>query len=302
MTMTRTSTWNNIGTTINTNDFSKVLSSVGLDYTVESKPVFTNFNNKNIEIPNRKAIVRDDGHVYQVLSKNYTPIQNAEAFDFINYIDEDIHFVKAGETQSGLIYIIGELPEVNILGDKFIPHVIFQNSHNGKYPLATSICPLRIVCQNQFKIAFKQSNSTFVIRHTKNIASKMKMASETLENVSSYMKIFNEKAEMFSKKNVSESQITKFINFLFPITEDMSDKLIASVEEEKMKFIKAYKSEDNLNFKGSAWGLINGLTDYITHKDYKRKVEYKDEKKFVETILISNVVNNSVKYLESSLV
>lgn len=302
MTMTRTSTWNNIGTTINTNDFSKVLSSAGLDYTVESKPVFTNFNNENIEIPNRKAIVRDDGHVYQVLSKNYTPIQNAEAFDFINYIDEDIHFVKAGETQSGLIYIIGELPEVNILGDKFIPHVIFQNSHNGKYPLATSICPLRIVCQNQFKIAFKQSNSTFVIRHTKNIASKMKMASETLENVSSYMKIFNEKAEMFSKKNVSESQITKFINFLFPITEDMSDKLIASVEEEKMKFIKAYKSEDNLNFKGSAWGLINGLTDYITHKDYKRKVEYKDEKKFVETILISNVVNNSVKYLESSLV
>jgi len=299
MTNTRTSTWNSIGTDLNTTDFSTVLKDAHLDYTVKCQDVTTEINGEQIVIPGRKAIVRDDGHIYGVLSKNYTPIQNQTAFEFINDIDEDIKFVKAGETYNGLIYIIGELNKVNILGDEFIPHVIFRNSHNGGYSLATSICPLRVVCQNQFNLAFKESNSTFIIKHTINAENKMAIASDALKNISHYMKVFNEKAELFATQKIDEAKVTKFINFMFPINEEMTPKAIEQAEEQKTRFIKAYQSDDNLNFRGTAWGLINGLTDYITHKTYKRKVENADEKRFIDTICIGDKLNESMDFIKA---
>ena len=71
------------------------------------------------------------------------------------------------------------------------------------------------------------------------------------------------------------------------------------LHQEKNKFLAAYNNEDNNNFKGTAWGLINGLTDYITHKEYKRKVENADEKRFIDTILVANNLNTQMDYLQS---
>lgn len=297
--MTRTSTWENIGTTINESKIDDVLIKAGLDYTVIASPLFTEMNDKKVEVKSNNVIMKSTGDICGVVSNKYVPMQNKDAFDFINYINEDIHFIKAGETKSGLVYVIGELNEMNILGDKFKTHLIFQNSHNGKYQLAMSICPLRIICQNQFNLSFKESNATYLIRHTKNVESRMAIASESLHKISDYMNSFKQKAELFAQQKVDATQVTKFLNYMFPEKEDMSDKALIKLEDEKAKFLKAYNSEDNQNFKGSAWGLLNGLTDYITHKEFKRKVELPEEKKFIETIVVANNLNSSMEYLQS---
>lgn len=299
MTNTRTSTWENIGITINETKIDDVLVKAGLDYAVIASPLFTEMNGKKIEVKSNNVIMKSTGDICGVVSDKYVPMQNKDAFDFINYINEDIHFVKAGETKSGLVYVIGELNEMNILGDKFKTHLIFQNSHNGKYQLAMSICPLRIICQNQFNLSFKESNATYLIRHTKNVESRMAIASESLHKISDYMNSFKQKAELFAQQKVDATQVTKFLNYMFPEKEDMSDKALIKLEDEKAKFLKAYNSEDNQNFKGSAWGLLNGLTDYITHKEFKRKVELPEEKKFIETIVVANNLNSSMEYLQS---
>lgn len=299
MTNTRTSTWENIGTTINETKIDDVLVKAGLDYAVIASPLFTEMNGKKIEVKSNNVIMKSTGDICGVVSDKYVPMQNKDAFDFINYINEDIHFVKAGETKSGLVYVIGELNEMNILGDKFKTHLIFQNSHNGKYQLAMSICPLRIICQNQFNLSFKESNATYLIRHTKNVESRMAIASESLHKISDYMNSFKQKAELFAKQKVDATQITKFLNYMFPEKEGMSDKALIKLEDEKAKFLKAYNGEDNQNFKGSAWGLLNGLTDYITHKEFKRKVELPEEKRFIETIVVANNLNSSMEYLQS---
>lgn len=297
--MTRTSTWENIGTTINETKIDDVLVEAGLDYTVIASPLFTEMNGKKIEVKSNNVIMKSTGDICGVVSDKYVPMQNKDAFDFINYINEDIHFVKAGETKSGLVYVIGELNEMNILGDNFKTHLIFQNSHNGKYQLAMSICPLRIICQNQFNLSFKESNATYLIRHTKNVESRMAIASESLHKISDYMNSFKQKAELFAQQKVDATQVTKFLNYMFPEKEGMSEKALIKLEDEKTKFLKAYNADDNQNFKGSAWGLLNGLTDYITHKEFKRKVELPEEKRFIETIVVANNLNSSMEYLQS---
>ena len=304
MLLERTVSWNEIGTEVTgTNrNVEDILSQANLDYSVEKTDIFTKIGNYDVKIDGKQAVVRNDGKIYGVVSDKYTPIQNVDAFDFIKNIDENIEFVKAGETKAGLIYLIGKLQEKKILGDEFTPYVIFQNGHNGLYSLKMAICPLRIVCQNQFNMAFKESNSTFNIKHSRNIESKVRTAAESLAQFNHYMTVFEQKAEKFALQGVNEERLQMFLNFMFPVDENATDRIKRNVEESKHDFLQAYNSDDNSNFRGTAWGLLNGLTDYITHSTYKRKVDDVGEKKFIDTIVDAKMLNNATNYINQMLV
>ena len=157
----RTTTWHAIGKDVQEcTDMAQVLRKSGLDYTVEKRPIWTypdvEDSGKRMIIPNRFITTRkEDGHIYDVVSDKFEIVQNADAFDFVNYMGDEIQFEKAGETASGMVYIIAKLPDVDILGDKFTPHVIFRNGFSGKVKITAAIAPLRLVCQNQFNFAFK---------------------------------------------------------------------------------------------------------------------------------------------------
>lgn len=293
----RTSTWSGIGYDMNVKDVDTALNMAHLNYTVSLNPIYSKINDKEFEIPSKKSVIRDtDGHFYNIVSDGYVPFQNHEAFDFLHYLNEDMTIVKAGETYNGLVYVIGELREMNILGDKFKLYAIFQNGHNGHYKTATTICPLRMVCENQFNLSFRETNSTFAIKHTKNIHNSVKNAIDSLSKINEYTKIFNEKAQLLASKKISHDQVIQFLDFMFPVRPEATNAELEKSDIEKHKFLTAYNCDDNQNFKGSAWGLLNGLTDYITHSEFKRKVDHADEKIFVRTIVDSSI-NTPFQYL-----
>ena len=145
-TIGRQSTFANIGTKIvNSSTVEEALVEAGLNYEVHKTPIFTN----NVLINGSYATCPtfDEGKTYGeafgIVSDKYQVIQNNEAFSFIDCIPE-LEFKKMGTTKGGMIYFIGELPELNILGDSYNPYLIFRNSHNGRYNLQVTICPLRI--------------------------------------------------------------------------------------------------------------------------------------------------------------
>jgi len=62
-------------------------------------------------VPDKFATVREDtGEILGVVGNNYNICQNEDAFDFINYMSNDIKFERAGQTASGLVYIVAQLP------------------------------------------------------------------------------------------------------------------------------------------------------------------------------------------------
>lgn len=189
----RTTTWHAVGKSVEEcRNMDEVLKASGLDYTVQKMPVFAGINwaadTGTREIHNRFVTVRDsDQHMYDVVSDQFEIIQNREAFDFVDYMGEEIQYEKAGETKGGMVYIIGKLPEVDILGDTFTPHVIFRNGFTGKVKITAAICPIRMVCQNQFNFAFARTNNTVTIRHVKNAPQKLEEAQEILRVSADYM-------------------------------------------------------------------------------------------------------------------
>ena len=286
----RTSTWTNIGKDVTAcKDMEQVLQMSGLDYTVEKRPIFTYPDIKDdgtrMIIPNRFITTRrQDGHTYDVVSDKFEIIQNRDAFDFVKYMGDELLFEKAGETQSGMVFVIGKLPEVDILGDKFTPHVIFRNGFSGKVKITAAICPLRIVCQNQFNFAFKNTANTVQIRHVGNAEAKLEEAKEVLRLSADYMAELNTMAEHFAAMRLDQARMERITDYLFPMpTEDMNPFKRKSLEDARAKFISAHDAEDNRNFRGTAWGMVNAYTDYLTHKEPAGKREDRFEGKFVNT-------------------
>lgn len=286
----RTSTWTNIGKDVTAcKDMEQVLEMSGLDYTVEKRPIFTypdiEDDGTRMVIPNRFITTRrQDGHTYDVVSDKFEIIQNRDAFDFVKYMGDELLFEKAGETQSGMVFVIGRLPEVDILGDKFTPHVIFRNGFSGKVKITAAICPLRIVCQNQFNFAFRNAANTVQIRHVGNAEAKLEEAKEVLRLSADYMAELNTMAEHFAAMRLDRARMERITDYLFPMpTEDMNPFKRKSLEDARAKFISAHDAEDNRNFRGTAWGMVNAYTDYLTHKEPAGKREDRFEGKFVNT-------------------
>ena len=259
--------------------FEEALNIGGLNYEVQKQPIFLA---DGTMINGQTATVRNtDNHVYGIVSDKYQIVQNRDAFGFIDEMSDDIKFEKIGETQTGMIYLIASMEKMNILGDSYQPYLIFRNSHNGRFQLQATICPLRIVCQNQFNVAFKQSPNTITIRHSSMAEIRLQEATRVLKGTAEYMKELNKQAESWATQKISNQQIVQIIDELFPISQDMKDFQLQRVEDNKAQFIKAYKADDNGNFRNSMWGLINAYSDYITHREPARKTATAKENQFV---------------------
>lgn len=286
----RTTTWHAIGKDVSEcTDMEQVLEASGLDYRVVKRPLFYGGSwadeSGTIELVDRFVTVREsDNHPYDVVSDKFEIIQNRDAFDFVNYMGSEVFFEKAGETATGMVYVIARLPEVNILGDAFTPHVIFRNGFNGKVKITAAICPLRMVCQNQFNFAFRHTENTVTIRHVQNAEQKLQEAREVLRVSADYMDQLNLMAQTYVGKKLGKDALSWVLDMMFPIKdrETLNHYALHRLEVARARFTQAYEADDNSNFRGTAWGMINAYTDFLTHAPAMGVAATKDEGKFTK--------------------
>ena len=276
----RIASWASIGTTIDSTAVEDALTKANLNYEVAKETLYLADGNRIPEMvattyttTNSKGEVSK--HILGTVGEKYEVVQNRDGFAFVDYISDGLKFVKGGMTHTGMIYLIAELPEVDILGDGFKPYVIFRNSFNGKYQLSAAITPLRVVCQNQFNFAFKHVENTINIRHSARAYDRMEEAKYVLQGVAQYMGKLNEIAKQFAgiKLNKTETEIA--VNMLFPTPDNADERAKLVLASQKASFVKMLDADDNQNHKGNAWGLVNAYTDYITHTSI-RKGRYED--------------------------
>lgn len=277
--MMREATWTNIGTDIReAKNVEQALQLSGLDYNVVKQNIYLP---SGALVPKKYATVQEGtNNVFGVVGDNYELVQNRDAFDFIDsIIPEGLEFVKAGTTKD-TVYIISKLPEHYVLGDEFTPYIIFQNSHNGFSTLRAAICPLRIVCQNQFATAFKDADNFISLRHSSSIHGRLEESKAVLQRAAEYMDVFSKEAEELAMIKISPAKETMILNNFFNIPEDASTRKFNNMMDKRDEFMVALNQEDNREFRGTAWGMVNAFADYITHLNPKRHTELSQINKF----------------------
>lgn len=290
----RRSTFATIGTDVSgATSVNEVLERAKLNYTVAKTPIYVMENGEIVEFKGKKAtVIEETGQQLGIVTDQYQICQNQEAFDFVDYVSDDLTFVKAGQTHTGLIYMIASLPNVQVLGDSITPYVIFQNSHDGLSSVRATISPLRIVCQNQFNLSFRDSSNTLSIRHSGDISNKLIEGRAMLSDVAGYMERFNDEAEVLAGIKLNRESMNNIFNQLFKYDPSkMSPKQVESFEQKRAEFLFAYEAEDNQNFKGTGWGMMNAATDILTHKRLTNRANAADSA-FMTTSITSRELTN----------
>ena len=290
--MFRTATFANIGTDIKgISSTEEALNAAHLNYNVVKTNMYLKGESGElIDYPDMKfTTVEGTSRVLGVVSAKYEICQNRDAFSFIDYIGRDFdgfEYVKAGETPNGIVYIIAKFPNDSILGDAFTPYIIFQNSHDGRSSIKATICPLRIICQNQFNLSFKSSPNTVRIVHSSKLDRRMLEARTVLKDVAGYMTTFKSTAESLAEKKISYDDVISVFYETFG-TANMDSQQKQKLDRSRSKFLACYNSDDNQNFRGTAWGVINSAADYLTHHKISRSGP---DMRFVNTTLVTSAL------------
>lgn len=278
----RTTTWENIGTEF-IQGTTKTISGIPQDmiFSVEKKSMGYLDSNDHFQVVKGTSTVVDQfGKAYGPVSDNYGIITNEEALGVIEYID-GFECKKYGALENGMQFIIGSLGEMNILGDKFVPYLIFRNSFNGRYPLQMAICPLRIVCQNQLNMAFKTAENMVMIRHSSKAITRLEEAHRIMLSTSTYLKELNKEAERFASIKLTNENIDSIMRELFPIKEEMTDRQKRTVEDKISQFRRALLQEDLANFKNTVWSLTQAYADFLSHSEVQRQTRTIEENRFM---------------------
>lgn len=282
------SSWRNIGTEVNGVTAQSVLKQSGLGYTVIKEPAYaTGIDGGKVIVPNTFVTRRlDDDVFFGAVGKRYEIVQNIDAFDFIdNLVGSGLVYEKAGQTKGGMVYVIASLPEYKLFGDGMKSYIIFQNSHDGSTPVKAAITTLRLVCENQFNVAFKKSLNTVVIRHTRNAKDKLVEAQKVLQHTTGYADQFDGLASELFNVKISIASAERVAEKLFPCTEKDGNTKQQRALEARQELLAIYKNDDDLqNFRGTGWGLMNAYADYATHVEPQRKAENWQEGKFLSLL------------------
>lgn len=285
----RTATWSNVGTEVNGATVEEILKQSGLGYNVVKEPIFMDNGGKMFKVPG-KFVTRIEGAkgnegIFGVVGSDYQIIQNADAFDFVNNIvPYGLTFERAGQTYWGGVYIIASLPEYKIFGDAMKTYMIFENNHGGLTSLKSAICPLRILCQNQFAMAFKKAGNKVAIRHTKNAEAKMEEAKHVMQEALGYTNEFKRMAEELTKIKIPVAKEEKILELAFPIGEKDSDIKKERAEANRKSLHELFvNTEDLQNFRGTGWGMLNAYSDLVTHAEPTRKTENWEQQKFAKS-------------------
>ena len=266
--------WHGLGTKVDEAPTSAdALRLAGLDWTVEQKNIQLCGGAK---IQNFKANVRSsDGQVLGIVGDRYKVVQNSEAFSFTDdIIGGDVRYETAGSLNGGRkIWSLAKLPETEIAGDKTEPYMCFSNTHDGSGAVRVCMTPIRVVCNNTLNLALDSAKRAWSVRHTGDLNNKMHEARVCLKMANAYMGALAERANRLANTTVTRDQLNMILDELFPIDETSTEREKQGVKKLRDEFMVCYFAPDILKFRNTAWGVVNAMSDMITHNAPRRKTE-----------------------------
>jgi len=262
----------------------EVTSGTRCNYPVVTAPIFRHDGTK---VPDKKEVFREDTNEYfGVVGKDWTPLQNTEAFEFFDRVvgQGDAIYTSAGVLGKGeKFFLQAKLPDFMQVADDVVDmYLLFTNTHDGSASVDVRFTPVRVVCNNTLNAALQgkgAAKNIYRIRHTKNVKARFHMADEILGISNRYMKEMNDVFNrMVNTQMTKEETTAAFIKTIHPSIKpgiDLDDfhgktkRIIAEIEA-------AGRSDVSMDqYKGTAWHAFNAVTFYVDHmKDYRNKTRF----------------------------
>jgi phage/plasmid-like protein (TIGR03299 family) len=294
--------WHGLGVVVSKATTSaEAIRFASLDWRVRKIPMQYAWNGQTRESKESFAIVRDDtGRQLATVGSRYQPIQNADAFGFLDELlrEYGARYETAGALFSGeKVFMLAHFPQqaFSVNGkDAVEPYVAICNPHDGSGCANCFPTSVRIVCANTYRTAgSKGAGKGLKIRHTGNIKSKIREARSALGMAVQSFDRFKDAADVMTRSKVEPiSYFNGVLDAVLDVTEAQMKRgfspLDAAIEatQAQMDFdrkrfeaaaerrrdllsdiINRYESATNgaNGMRGSAWSAFNAVTESADH-------------------------------------
>jgi phage/plasmid-like protein (TIGR03299 family) len=238
----------------------------------------------NAQLVMRTNPFNQETDILATVGKRYKPVQNEELFAFADNIhdaDPACRWESAGSLKNGkVVFGTVEIPRTMVLdpqgaNDETKLYLIVWTSHDGSVAVQAAVTPVRVVCQNTLNLAMRNAKQSFKIRHTQTAEGKIQIARETLGLTLGYFDEFEKEAKALFETSVTDKKFHEIIRAIYPKPEKDTKGALTKWENKVVLLDDLYfNSPTQTNIKGTAWGVVNALTERL---DYYRTARGKSD-------------------------
>lgn len=272
--------WHGLGVKVS-NDLTpeQMLKAAGLDWTVDPVELFAEVGGNSLPTGHRALVRSTDQKVIDVITDDWNPVQNIEAFEFFNdfVAHGDMSMETAGSLKDGkIIWALAKVKDsFDLFGgkDRVDAYLHFTNPHQYGQSIDVRFTPIRVVCNNTLTLSLNSKSKNMVkVSHRREFdADQVK---EALGIAKHKLAKYKEMAEFLSQKRYSSENVVDYFKRIFPVltTKTDSTKDLSKSAERAIDIVK-YDSQPGAEFgKGSYWELFNAVT-YMTDHEIGRSAD-----------------------------
>ncbi len=234
---------------------------------------------------------RDDtmGILGTKLGAQYTPLQNIDAFNFVDDILTQGNAIieSAGALNDGKrVFITLKMSDAIMAkrGDTINQYIVIANSHDGSLAITALVTNVRVVCNNTLTAAMQGAKDTIKVRHTVSQKDRLQQALRILGVSQDLQEANKDSYSLMSATHISKEDMLNYFGNLV-----LSEDEIKSLRKGK-KYTDAVSTrkqniiQDMVNYANTGVGqdlalsadgslnmyyAYNAVTGWATSKKYK---------------------------------
>jgi phage/plasmid-like protein (TIGR03299 family) len=277
--------WHGLGVQVEPNlTPAEMMDAAGLNWTVEKHDAYyQTADGQYLRAPKKQALIRSsDGKYLDIVSDNWIPVQNSEAFEFFNeYVESGgMEMHTAGSLKDGkVIWALAKVNEsFSLFGGKDVveSYLLLSNPHQFGRGVDVRFTPIRVVCNNTLSLSL-EGKATLGISLNHRSEFNAERVREALAEASQKMETYREMSEFLAVKKYKQDDLFNYFNRVFPKTSAHSgmsfDELMKSLKEGKkplsrnaelaMEYIETQPGAEY--GRGSWWQAYNTVTYMTNH-------------------------------------
>ena len=272
--------WHGLGNPLQPNESIEVWQqSAGMDWHIESSPVrFFNGSETLHSFPEQLVLHRSDTHApLAVVSNRYQVVQPREILEFYRDLTEGFGFEleTAGVLKGGKkLWALARTGQSATLkgNDKVNGYLLLATACDGTLATTAQFTSVRVVCNNTLAIALNDSSGVVKVSHRSTfdpdaVKRQLGIAVSSWDG-------FMVRIKALAERRVTDAQAQSLLGkvLALPHQPQASDKAVKTVLE---LFDGKGKGADLVSAKGTAWGLVNSVTEYLDHLRRSRSVDHR---------------------------
>jgi len=263
--------WHGLGTRLEEPaTAADAIEAAGLNYEAELRGVCTV---NGIPIPDRRAVVRSDsGEVLGVVGKSYIPVQNSEAFGFLDAVvaDGSLRYHTAGALGKGeRVWMLAKLPDdirINGSDDITEKYLLLSNSHDGSSSLRVFFTPIRVVCANTLAVAHRNGRGQGIsIVHKGNLAAKVKQAQDVLGLARRFYDDAAIQMNRLAAHSPSSRQLEEYFKQVYPDGPAGESSRSRNIRSQLHRLFEEGIGHDVQGVRHTTWAALNAVTEFVDH-------------------------------------